>query len=135
MGIVTFFTPVNVFAMPNEDDGIMTLGYWQKDSGTMNFSVSITATGVYNGHIGVQGTINLEYQWDEGYDSEFTSGSGYVTKISVPDGLAKDGWSAEVRHMRTTGRTILFKIVLIRNEKEVGSTDISYYVDEYGQVF
>ena len=27
VGIVTFITPVNVFAMPNADDGIMTLGY------------------------------------------------------------------------------------------------------------
>ena len=55
--------------------------------------------------------------------------------FSVPDGIAQDGWTAEVRHITTTGRTILFKIVVFRNGKEVGSSDISYYVDEYGQVF
>ena len=36
--------------------------------------------------------------------------------------------------MSTTGRTIRFKVVLFRNGNEVGSSDISYYVDEYGQV-
>lgn len=37
--------------------------------------------------------------------------------------------------MKTAGSTIVFKIVLFRNGTEVGSSDISYYVDDYGQVF
>ena len=41
----------------------------------------------------------------------------------------------EVRHIKTTGRTILFKIILSNGENEIGSAEISYYVDEYGQIF
>ena len=37
VGIVTFITPVNVFAMPNADDGIMTLGYGQHDNTTNQY--------------------------------------------------------------------------------------------------
>ena len=40
VGIVTFVTPVNVFAMPNADDGIMTLGYGQHDNTTVGFTKS-----------------------------------------------------------------------------------------------
>lgn len=137
VGIVTFITPVNVFAMPNADDGIMTLGYGQHDNTTVGFTKSISVTILPNVtfNVGVNGEIFLNYEWDEGYDSRFTSGSGYASVFSVLDGIAQDGWTAEVRHITTTGRTILFKIVVFRNGKEVGSSDISYYVDEYGQVF
>ncbi len=135
VGIVTLVTPVNVFAMSDTDDGIMLLGYGQHDSCSKDFSMLITATGVYGAHIGVSGTIRLNYEWDEGYDSQFTSGSGYASVYHVPDGIATDGWSVEVRHMKTAGSTIVFKIVLFRNGTEVGSSDISYYVDDYGQVF
>lgn len=134
VGIVTLVTPVNVFAMSGTDDEIMLLGYGQHDSCSKDFSMLITATGVYGAHIGVSGTIRLNYEWDEGYDSQFTSGSGSASVTSIPDGIASDGWSVEVRHMSTTGRTIRFKVVLFRNGNEVGSSDISYYVDEYGQV-
>lgn len=106
VGIVTFITPVNVFAMPNTDDGIMTLGYGQSDSNTVGFSKSISVTILPN--VTFNGEILLNYEWDEGYDSRFTSGSGYASVFSVPDGIAQDGWTAEVRHITTTWRTILF---------------------------
>ena len=70
VGIVTFITPVNVFAMPNTDDGIMTLGYGQSDSNTVGFSKSISVTILPNVtfNVGVNGEILLNYEWDEGYD-------------------------------------------------------------------
>lgn len=37
--------------------------------------------------------------------------------------------------MKTTGRTILFKVVLVKDGMDMGSGEISFYVDEYGQVF
>lgn len=112
----------------------MLLGYGQHGSCSKDFSINITVTGVYSARIGVSGTVRLNFEWDEGYDSQFTSGSGSASVTSIPDGIASDGWSVEVRHMSTTGRTIRFKVVLFRNGNEVGSSDISYYVDEYGQV-
>ena len=77
VGIVTFITPVNVFAMPNTDDGIMTLGYGQSDSNTVGFSKSISVTILPNVtfNVGVNGEIFLNYEWDEGYDSRYTSAS------------------------------------------------------------
>ncbi len=71
VGIVTFITPVNVFAMPNADDGIMTLGYGQHDNTTVGFTKSISVTILPNVtfNVGVNGEIFLNYEWDEGYDS------------------------------------------------------------------
>lgn len=110
VGSVTFITPVNVFAMPNTDDGIMILGYGQHDNTTVGVTKSISVTILPNVtfNVGVNSEIFLNYEWDEGYDSRFTSGSGYASVFSVPDGIAQDGWTAEVRYITTTWRTILF---------------------------
>ena len=135
VGIVTFITPVNVFAMPNADDGITTFAYWQSDETSMNFTKYVKSSGVYEGNFVVKGTIKLSYQWDEGYDSEFKSGSGYAWVAEIPGNLRDEDWNAEVRHMKTTGRTILFKVVLVKDGMDMGSGEISFYVDEYGQVF
>lgn len=131
-GVVTVIAPVNVSAMSDTNNVVMLSGYRQRSSSEVQFSQTVQATVAYGVQSGVDvsGTISLNYQWDEGYDSEFTSGSGYA-KIDT----TLDGWSVEVRHIKTTGRTILFQLVLFRDGKEAGSSYISYYVDEYGQVF
>ena len=110
----------------------MSYSAGQRSSCEVQFDKSITSIVGYGrqADIDVSGTIKLKYQWDEGYDSEFTSGSGYAEVDSAVDGL-----TVEVRHIKTTGRTILFKIILSNGENEIGSADISYYVDEYGQIF
>ena len=132
-GLVTATAPVNVSAAAASEDGHVVLGgYGQRSSCEVQIVKSITSIVGYGrqADIDVSGTIKLKYQWDEGYDSEFTSGSGYAEVDSAVDGL-----SVEVRHIKTTGRTILFKIILSNGENEIGSADISYYVDEYGQIF
>lgn len=54
VGIVTFITPVNVFAMPNADDGITTFVYWQSDETSMNFTKYVKSSGVYEGNFVVK---------------------------------------------------------------------------------
>ena len=125
--LVTATAPVNVSAAAASEDGHVVFGgYGQRSSCEVQFDKSITSIVGYGrqADIDVSGTIKLKYQWDEGYDSEFTSGSGYAEVDSAVDGL-----SVEVRHIKTTGRTILFKIILSNGENEIGSADISYYVD------
>ena len=119
-GLVTATAPVNVSAAAASEDGHVVFGgYGQRSSCEVQFDKSITSIVGYGrqADIDVSGTIKLKYQWDEGYDSEV------------------DGLSVEVRHIKTTGRTILFKIILSNGKNEIGSADISYYVDEYGQIF
>lgn len=133
--MAVIIAPVNVYAMSGMDGGIATYDYGQESSCTQSFHLRIIATGVYNAGISVDGTVSLRYRWDEGYTSEFVSGTGIAAHVThVPDGIAQDGWSAQIYHLTTAGNTIVFKVELSRNNEVVGSAEISYYVDEYGQV-
>ena len=80
------------------------------------------------------GNVELEYCWDEGYASDFISGSGSVYVAGIPDIIRKDGWTVEMQEGRITGSTIVFTVVLKLDDVEMECMDIAYYVDEYGQV-
>ena len=75
-GLVTATAPVNVSAAAASEDGHVVFGgYGQRSSCEVQFDKSITSIVGYGrqADIDVSGTIKLKYQWDEGYDSEFTS--------------------------------------------------------------
>ncbi len=127
-------SPVNVFAMSGPDNSIVTYNYSQESSCAKTFHVLVSVPG-YNTSVSVGGTVSMSYRWDEGYASEFVSGTGYQASVThIPDKIAKDGWTAKVYHLRTAGNTIVFKIEVSRNGEFAGSAEISYHVDEYGQV-
>lgn len=129
-------SPVNVFAMSEPDNSIVTYDYSQQSSCEKTITLRIGVPG-YNESSGVtvNASVYMEFRWDEGYASEFISGNGRGAKVTyVPDKLAKDNWAARVYHLRTAGNTIVFKIEVSRNGEFAGSAEISYYVDEYGQV-
>ena len=127
-------SPVNVFAMSGPNNGIVTYNYSQESSCEKTFHVLVSVPG-YNTSVSVDGTVSMSYRWDEGYASEFSKGSGCGASVThVPDKIAKDGWEADVSVARVAGNTIVFKIEVSRNKVFAGSAEISYYVDEYGQV-
>lgn len=127
-------SPVNVFAMPGPDNGIVTYDYSQQSSCTKTFHVSVSVPG-YKTSVSVDGAVNMTYRWDEGYASEFVSGTGTRVEIThIPQNVIQDGWEVKIYHLRTAGNTIVFKIEVSRNGEFAGSAEISYYVDEYGQV-
>lgn len=126
--------PTNVFAMTDAGNSIMPYNYDYSGSCTKDFSITVTATGVYNVPVIVKGSVTLTYEWDEGYASTFRGGSGSAYVSAVPDNISKDGWTATVNVARNTGSNIVFNVVVYKDGSAVGSAEISYHVDEYGQV-
>ena len=90
--------------------------------------------GVAQAIVGVNVNVSLYYEWDEGYASRFTSGRGSASVTQIPDIYDKEGWSADVNVARITGNNIVFNVTVKKNGSTVGSFEIGYGVDEYGQV-
>lgn len=132
-GMAVLAVPANAFAM-SADEKSVDAGYGQTVKCSFDINEIMKADDVYGMNFILGGNVELEYCWDEGYASDFISGSGSVYVAGIPDIIRKDGWTVEMQEGRITGSTIVFTVVLKLDDVEMERMDIAYYVDEYGQV-
>ena len=126
--------PSNVFAMTGTENAIAVYNYGQSGSCTRSYTGFVQMDGVTQAIVGVKVDVSLYYEWDEGYASRFTDGRGSASVTQIPDIYDKEGWSADVNVARITGSNIVFNVTVKRHGSTVGSFEIAYNVDEYGQV-